>query len=211
MSRSEAASARIDVKRVQRARKVAVGASSLFALALVAVSQSAAGLGALHQAIETIGLALIGVCIIGRSWCALYIGGRKMREVVDRGPFSIVRNPLYVFSLIGAAGLGAQSGSIMLALTFGLATYAIFSLVVRREEAGLLERFGPGYAAYCARVPRFLPRPGLWRDGSHIEVQPRLFLLTLRDGLVFPALIPLFEAIDWAQAAGYLPILLHLP
>jgi protein-S-isoprenylcysteine O-methyltransferase Ste14 len=211
MSRIGVATARPDVRRVQHLRKIAVRASSLLALALVMLSQSAEGLGELHQVIETLGLVMIGVCVIGRAWCSLYIGGRKMREIVARGPFSVVRNPLYVFSMIGAAGLGLQSGSIVLGIVFALATWGIFSWVVRGEEAELHERFGRAYDDYVARVPRFLPRVGLWTDGSHIEIEPRLFLLTLRDGLVFPALIPLFQLIDWAQAAGYLPVLLRLP
>ena len=55
------------------------------------------------------------VCIVGRAWCSLYIGGRKKAEIVDRGPYSISRNPLYVFSFMGAFGVGAQTGSVTLA------------------------------------------------------------------------------------------------
>lgn len=39
-----------------------------------------------HKAIEWIGVVLIFICIFGRSWCSLYIGGRKKTELVTRGP-----------------------------------------------------------------------------------------------------------------------------
>ena len=68
-----------------------------------------------YVSIEWVGIALILVCIAGRTWCTAYIGGRKKRELVTTGPYSIVRNPLYVFTLIGAVGVGLQFGSLIVA------------------------------------------------------------------------------------------------
>ena len=50
-----------------------------------------------HEAIERIGIILIMVGIIGRTWCAMYIGGNKLNRLVTEGPYSLTRNPLYVF------------------------------------------------------------------------------------------------------------------
>src|SRR5882762_3924792 len=55
-----------------------------------------------ESVIEWAGRLLIVVCILGRTWCSLYIGGRKTRRLVMAGPYSVSRNPLYVFSVIGA-------------------------------------------------------------------------------------------------------------
>ncbi len=41
---------------------------------------------AVHEAMRWIGALLIFVCIIGRTWCSLYIGGRKTHELVTTGP-----------------------------------------------------------------------------------------------------------------------------
>lgn len=117
-----------------------------------------------HEQIEAVGRMLILMGIGGRLWSTLYIGGRKSAEIVDTGPYSIMRNPLYFFSTVAIMGVGAQAGSYMLALFFAVLCWAAFSLVIRREEAFLAERMGPAYRDYVARVPRFFPNPRLWKD-----------------------------------------------
>ncbi|WP_242397050.1 MULTISPECIES: methyltransferase family protein [Brevundimonas] len=176
------------------------------------ISQSASGLhSTLHEGVEAFGLAAIVLAIIGRAWCSLYIGGRKKAEIVSRGPYSITRNPLYVFSFIGAFGVGAQTGSVTIAALFAVATWVVFSLTVRREEAWLQNVFGADYSAYRERTPRFIPNFSLWRDEGELAVRPAFFLLTLRDGLVFFLAVPVFESFDALQATGWLHVLLKLP
>lgn len=202
----------LDLAAVQKLRKVAVGLALLGLIALSVVSQSIGGVdGRWHETVETIGLAAIVLSIVGRAWCTLYIGGRKKAEIVDRGPYSISRNPLYVFSFIGAFGVGSRSGSLVIAAAFVAAAILVFNLTVRREEAFLLREFGEAYAAYRARTPRFWPRFSLWRDTDELTIRPSLFLLTIRDGLVFLLAIPLFELIDAGQAMHVLGVAIHLP
>ncbi|MGU9537294.1 methyltransferase family protein, partial [Proteus mirabilis] len=85
--------------------------------------------------VEHLGMVAIMVCVLGRAWCALYIGGRKKQEIVTSGPYSLCRNPLYVFSVIGAFGVGAQTGSLSVGLAFALACWGVFLIVARREES----------------------------------------------------------------------------
>lgn len=202
----------LDLGTVQKLRKVAVGVALLGLVALSVVSQSIGGVdGPWHESVEAIGLGAIVLAIVGRAWCTLYIGGRKKAEVVDRGPYSVSRNPLYLFSFIGAFGIGAQSGSLVIGAAFVVAAVLVFHFTVRREEVFLLREFGEGYARYFDRTPRFWPRFSLWRDADELSVRPSLFLLTIRDGLVFLLAIPLFELIDAGQAVHWLGVAAHLP
>jgi len=146
-----------DLQRVQKLRKAALLAGLIGVVGLAFVSRSIGGETMLHEGLEAFGLGLIVVCIVGRAWCSLYIGGRKKAEIVDRGPYSISRNPLYVFSFMGAFGAGTQTGSVTLASVFLLLTVAVFYATVKREEAWLSGAFGQTYADYCARTPRFGP------------------------------------------------------
>src|SRR5436190_20661746 len=86
------------------------------------------------DAIDWVGVVLMAICIVGRTWCALYIGGRKTYDLVVLGPYSVSRNPLYVFSILGAAGVGAQLGAVTPAIATGPFAWFVFALVVTREE-----------------------------------------------------------------------------
>lgn len=86
-----------------------------------------------------------------------------------------------------------------------------FHLVALREEQFLRQAFGADHAAYAGRVPRFLPNPLLYRDEAEVTFKTDRFGSTLADGLVFLAAIPLLEAIEYAQEAGLVPVLILLP
>lgn len=200
-----------NLRTVQRVRKAVLFAMILAAIAVIFVTGSIGGETDFHQNLEFAGLGAIAIAIVGRAWCSLYIGGRKKAEIVDRGPYSISRNPLYVFSFFGAFGIGAQTGSVTIAVAFVLIAWTVFRATVKKEEAWLANAFGAPYAAYLARVPRFWPNFSLWRDRETLEVKPAFFLITIRDGLAFLLAIPIFEGIEHLQDIGWLRVVLQLP
>ncbi|WP_421730767.1 methyltransferase family protein [Brevundimonas sp.] len=197
--------------RVQLIRKAVLFACILGAVAFAAVTQSLGGETDFHQGLEFAGLGAIAICIVGRAWCSLYIGGRKKAEIVDMGPYSISRNPLYVFSFFGAFGIGAQTGSLAIAVAFVVIAWLVFRATVQREEVWLAATFGETYTAYVGRTPRFWPKFSQWRDRETLEVQPVFFLRTIKDGLVFLLAVPIFEGIEHLQDIGWLQTLIHLP
>jgi len=202
----------INLSRVQVVRKAvlltAVAASIVF---LVFGESFWPSGGPIHESIEWAGIALILFCIVGRTWSSIYIAGRKVETLVMTGPYSISRNPLYVFSIIGAAGAGAQLGSVALALAAGLVAALVFYLVVRKEERALTVKLGLPYRQYLATVPRFLPNWSLWRDAEKVEVRPKLIVRTFVDACVFLLSIPLAEGFEYLHEAGILPVLAFLP
>lgn len=197
---------------LQRRRKATLrlGVAAAAAILLFCRSAWPPG-GAVHETIELAGILLISVAVLGRTWCTLYIGGRKARDLVETGPYSVTRNPLYLFSLIGIAGIGAQMGSILLGPVLAGLAAAVFVPLIGEEQTLLAGRFGARYAAYRARVPRLWPRPSLWRDDETLKVSTRHLRQTLRDGLAFYLAIPAFAALEWLQEKAGLPVLLTLP
>jgi len=196
---------------VQRRRKFwLLVAAIAIGLALPFVQSVGSTDSILHEAIEVIGMVLIAVAIAGRSWCTLYIGGRKSTQIVATGPYSISRNPLYLFSLAGVLGIGFQTGSVLIGLLALTVALAIFLPVIVSEETALANLFGPQYTVYRKSVPRFGPSFAGWGDTETIVVHPRRLSRTFTEALLFLLAIPLCEAIDRLQDAGYFTPFLHL-
>lgn len=200
-----------ELSRYQRRRRIVLtGLTGVIFLALFFVSSALSTDETLHEHIEAFGIGAILVAILGRTWCTLYIGGRKSAEIVRGGPYSVTRNPLYVFSTIGAAGIGAMTGSITVAVVFAILCYAAFHAVILVEEAYLEENFGDSYRQYMREVPRFFPNPRLFRESDMLAVRPQLLYRTFTDGLLFLAAYPFFEFVEYLQESGLLPVLLRV-
>jgi len=80
------------------------------------------------------------------------------RALVVSGFYRYVRNPMYVAVgalIFGQAVLFASWGTAL----YGVAIVIAFDTFVRLyEEPTLLRAYGERYAAYCAVVPRWIPR-----------------------------------------------------
>lgn len=192
-----------------RKRTVLVGLFVLGSIVCFGASKAQSG-RALHETIESIGLVLILVCIFGRTWCAIYVGGKKDGELVTIGPYSVCRNPLYVFSVLGAAGVGAQVGSVLVALFCAVFIWFVHYLAVIEEEAALAKKFGAQYEKYRARVPRFLANPYLWHGPDVIEVRVSNVVRTFLDASIFLLAVPWAETFEYLQNTGRIPILFHI-
>ena len=202
----------MNIGHVQVVRKIVLGFALTVGISLFAVTNSRypSG-GTVHEMIEWAGIVLIVICILGRTWASLYIGGRKNEQLVTIGPYSITRNPLYFFSVIGAAGFGAQLGSIAVAVVFAILTWLVFHLVIIQEERVLADHYGVVFADYVKAVPRFLPNTELWHDEPTLVIRPPRVLWTFADASVFLLSVPIAEGFEWLQDSGILPVLLVLP
>jgi protein-S-isoprenylcysteine O-methyltransferase Ste14 len=78
------------------------------------------------------------------------------------GPYSFVRNPIYVGSMVLGLGMVGLLAS-WIALIPYLAVFAVFYFaVIPAEEQFLRRTFGRQYEEYCQNVPRMRPRLTPW-------------------------------------------------
>ncbi len=163
-----------------------------------------------RQTIVWIGTVLIALAIAGRIWVACHIGHRKRWQFVCDGPYSLACHPLYSLSVLGAAGLGAQTTSITIMLAAAVAVSIVLARMALIEEADMTARFGESYRTYRACTPRFLPRLSLWRASDQFSTRlPHASTYT--HASFFALAIPARMALDWMHGAGVLPILFSLP
>ena len=92
-------------------------------------------------------------------WLRGYASGyvNKNRELTVTGPYAHTRNPLYLGSMLIAAGFAVALLSWPLALVLALGFALIYVPVIASEERFLRSSF-PGFDDYCRRVPRLIPR-----------------------------------------------------
>ena len=92
---------------------------------------------------------------MGRIWCSLYISGFKNAKLVTDGPYSLCRNPLYLFSYLGGVGIMLITETFIFPIVFTLYFLCYYHFVIRQEEAFLSEKYGTAYSDYIKTIPRF--------------------------------------------------------
>jgi len=88
---------------------------------------------------------------------------QKDQQLTTSGPYAYTRNPLYLGSLMLAAGFAIAARSWWIVAIMLLMFAVIYIPVIAGEERYLRQTFAE-YDDYAHRVPRFLPR--LTRYGS---------------------------------------------
>lgn len=189
----------------QRKRLLVIQVLSVFAfIALLFIRPYWGDSSMPHEAIELTGLLLVIGCIMGRLWCILYIGDRKNEDLVFHGPYSMSRNPLYLFSTIGAFGLGLMFGSIIVFMILGFGCYFVFRVTAKKEAKFLHGKFTSQYEDYAARVPLFWPSFKTYQDELKVSFSPMALQRTFRDSLFFLLFFPAVEIVEYLHETGVL-------
>jgi len=136
--------------------------------------------------VDLLSFVLILAATFGRLWALAYISGRKTRTLITEGPYSIVRNPLYLFSFIGVIGVGLVSKNILI-FTMAVVLFGLYyPFVIRAEEKKLFQVHGRLFEEYKARTPMFIPKPSLYRDSPLYIIDTRLFRRAFFSVMWFP-------------------------
>lgn len=109
------------------------------------------------------GLPVSVVGLLLRAWAAGHLA--KNQTLATGGPYAWTRNPLYLGTLIVAAGLVIAASQWMLAAIFAAVFSFVYLPVIELEEQHLRKLF-PEYKTYAGRVPVLLPRPPASSGGA---------------------------------------------
>jgi protein-S-isoprenylcysteine O-methyltransferase Ste14 len=82
-------------------------------------------------------------------------GNRPTTTIVDRGPYALTRNPIYLAFTLLTLGLALWIDTVWLVVTLAAAFALMAFVVVPREERYLATKFGDEYRAYKRSVRRW--------------------------------------------------------
>jgi protein-S-isoprenylcysteine O-methyltransferase Ste14 len=152
-----------------------------------------------------IGVLLVGIASIGRIWCSLYISGYKSKTLVTEGPYSISRNPLYFFSMLGSLGIGLATETLIIPAVLMISFAIYYPHVIKREERNLSKLYGRKYQEYHDRTPAFIPKFSLLIEPTEYVVKPVIFRKHIFDTLIFIWLIGIIEFVEGLHESNILP------
>ena len=113
-------------------------------------------------------VSLLGLLL--RAWAAGHLA--KNQRLAVSGPYSHVRNPLYLGTALVAAGLALAAQRWALGGLFAAVFALVYLPAIELEEQHLRKLF-PEYADYALRVPMLRPR--LKRAGGGERFRWRLY------------------------------------
>lgn len=132
------------------------------------------GLGETGMLISMIlgyGLLIVGIGIFMQGWRELH-RAHSQNRLATTGLYGLVRHPQYTGLFIGLFGEGVVHWPTLFSVGLFPLIVLAYGLLAHSEEKRVDEQFGEEYRDYRRRVPKFLPRPGQWRqlvERSNVE------------------------------------------
>ncbi len=149
-----------------------------------------------------IGMILVAIASLGRMWCSLYIAGYKDNKLITEGPYSICRNPLYFFSMIGVVGIGCSTETFTFPIVFIILFALYYPFIIKSEEKRLKQLFGVEFEEYTKRVPAFFPRLSIFAEPENYSVKPAVYRKHIFSALWFIWIVGILEVIEGMREIG---------
>lgn len=111
-----------------------------------------------------LGAIMAAAGLLFAIWARGYLGGnwsgtvtlKQGHELVTRGPYAMVRHPIYTGLLLALAGSAVARAELRGILAVVLALWGLWRKL-RLEERWMREQFGETYEAYSRRVAALIP------------------------------------------------------
>jgi protein-S-isoprenylcysteine O-methyltransferase Ste14 len=111
--------------------------------------------GVIQPGIDIVAIFMVWFTTIGRLYSTFCI--QKNEVLATSNIYSLVRNPLYMFSIMGTLGLSLLTKN-MAVIIFCPPLYVwMVYFTVKNEERYLLNRYGEKFVQYKSTVPRLIP------------------------------------------------------
>lgn len=112
-------------------------------------------LGGLLVAGSVLGLGLWSVILFRRSGQS-EVPWRPTPSILERGPYRITRNPMYLQMVLACIGISVVLSNLWILLLTPICAWALQRFAILPEEAYLTRKFGESYLGYQRRVRRWI-------------------------------------------------------
>src|SRR5579863_2812800 len=112
------------------------------------------------------GLPVSALGLLLRAWATGHV--EKNIQLAESGPYAYVRNPLYLGTLLAAAGFAIASRQWPLGVLFAVVFVFIYLPAIELEEQHLRKLF-PDFAEFAERVPALWPTLRPIRTREHFR------------------------------------------
>jgi protein-S-isoprenylcysteine O-methyltransferase Ste14 len=114
-----------------------------------------------------------------RMWAQRHLGYKLKikRTATTSGPYTLVRNPIYIANILIILGAVVMSEVLWMIPVTLLWCAAVYSLVVRYEEQQLVAKYGGEYLDYLRAAPRWCPRLACPSGKARFQSSPSQILL----------------------------------
>ena len=103
-----------------------------------------------------IALVLASIATFRRAETTILPAGRPTTAIVERGPYRVTRNPMYLSMALAYLGASIALNNFWAIAFLPAILIVVDVFVIRREERYLASKFGQAYRDYCSRVRRWL-------------------------------------------------------
>lgn len=156
--------------------------------------------------LESLGYICLVAATLGRIWCLSYVGGYKTGDLIAVGPYSVVRNPLYVCNFLGGVGFGLSTEHPDAALAIALVFILYYPLVVAREEQRLVQVHGQKFIDYMRTTPRWIPRFSQFVEPECYLVKPVFIRRSMLGSMWFLWFFMAWEIVERLRELGVIPV-----
>jgi protein-S-isoprenylcysteine O-methyltransferase Ste14 len=177
---------------------------------LLGIRSQWAAQGIVQEVLFIVGICLAAIGTLGRTWSNLFISGYKSACLIQTGPYSMCRNPLYLFSAIGMVGVGFCSGTLAIPLMMMVFFAIYYPMIIRCEESRLAQFHHDSFQEYCLKTPAFWPGILNYHEPETYTMFPRLMRKSMTDAFWFIVLAVLAHLVSVLHGMNALPALFQL-
>lgn len=160
-----------------------------------------------HELFEMIGITLTSLCALGRVYSTAFLGGLKNETLITHGIYSVLRNPLYFFSLMGITGIALMSNHLIVMVGLPLFFLFLYHGLIKREQGFLRSAFGEEYETYSHGTPALIPNFSNFNVPDALTINPRYLTKSVFDAVWWFSALPIIELAEYLQESGFVPTL----